>query len=67
MPSIKSSKTHFGWTLGLGAEYAFTQNWIGRAEVRYTDFGSETHSTAYSPIEVKWNQVSTTLGLSYKF
>ncbi len=31
---------HSGWTLGAGVEYAITDNWVARAEYRYSDFGS---------------------------
>lgn len=31
-----------GITAGLGAEYAFTNNWVGRAEYVYTDYGMVT-------------------------
>lgn len=34
-----------GWTLGLGAEYAFAQNLTARLEYRYTDFGSDSGSS----------------------
>ena len=30
-----------GWNIGVGAEYAVTNNLLVRAEYRYTDFGSE--------------------------
>jgi outer membrane immunogenic protein len=33
------SKTLNGWTIGAGFEHAFTDNFIGRAEYRYTDYG----------------------------
>ena len=33
------SKTFNGWTIGAGFEHAFTDNFIGRAEYRYTDYG----------------------------
>ena len=31
-----------GVTTGAGVEYAFTNNWVGRAEYVYTDYGSVT-------------------------
>ncbi|OCC02405.1 hypothetical protein BA190_24085 [Labrys sp. WJW] len=71
-----SSKVHIGWTAGLGAEYAITANWLLRAEVRYTAFQARSYGTSYiaasdtvidKPVKIGWNQVSSTLGLSYKF
>jgi outer membrane immunogenic protein len=62
-----SSNTHLGWTIGLGAEYAFTQNWIGRAEVRYTDFQKKGYDTANGRVKAGWHQTTATLGISYKF
>jgi len=61
--------THVGWTIGGGVEKAFTPNWIGRLEVRYTDFGSEDYelSNAGDSVEANWNQTAVTVGLSYKF
>jgi outer membrane immunogenic protein len=35
--------TYYGWSIGGGAEYAFTQNFIGRIEYRYDDFGDKTY------------------------
>lgn len=62
-----SSNTHIGWTVGLGAEYAFTQNWIGRAEVRYSNFQKKGYETANGRVKAGWNQTTATLGVSYKF
>ena len=31
-----------GVTTGAGVEYAFTNNWVGRGEYVYTDYGSVT-------------------------
>ncbi|OCC03638.1 hypothetical protein BA190_18095 [Labrys sp. WJW] len=59
--------THIGWTVGLGAEYAFTQNWIGRAEVRYSDFQKKGYETANGRVKAGWNQTTATVGVSYKF
>jgi outer membrane immunogenic protein len=63
------SDTFVGWTIGAGAEYAFTDNVIFRAEYRYTDFGSEDYATtdnfeAHS-VDLTTNDVR--LGVSYKF
>jgi outer membrane immunogenic protein len=65
--SSDDSNTHVGWTIGIGAEYAFTPNWIARAEVRYTDFGSKTYDLLEGPVDSSWDQTAVTVGLSYKF
>jgi outer membrane immunogenic protein len=62
-----SSNTHVGWTVGLGTEYAFTQNWIGRLEVRYSDFNKKGYDTPDGRMKADWNQTTVTAGISYKF
>lgn len=37
--SISGSKTKTGWTAGIGAEYAFNDNWSMKSEYMYTDLG----------------------------
>ncbi|MBD0413930.1 outer membrane protein [Oryzicola mucosus] len=69
VPFDLGTKTHVGWTVGAGAEYAFTDNVIGRAEYRYTDFGKEeyagnedidSHTTKLKTHDVR-------LGVAFKF
>jgi outer membrane immunogenic protein len=52
-----------GWTAGLGAEHAFTDNWLGRAEYRYYDFGTEDITRG----EVDLTMHTVSVGLAYKF
>lgn len=63
--------TRFGGTIGGGAEYAITDNWIGRLEYRYTDFGSEKQILNGSPFgyvqEHRLTDHSVRAALSYKF
>ncbi|MBI1214019.1 MAG: outer membrane beta-barrel protein [Alphaproteobacteria bacterium] len=61
------TKNHIGWTAGIGADYALTSHWIGRVEVRYTDFGSESYQTHDGPLNVSWTQTAGLIGVSYKF
>jgi outer membrane immunogenic protein len=65
-----------GWTLGAGAEYALTQNWLARVEYRYSDFGTVnqdvatgafTASAQGNHVEVKQHDQLVSLGISYKF
>jgi outer membrane immunogenic protein len=58
---------HVGWTAGGGVEYAFTPNWIGRVEVRYSDFNKESYSTSFGKVRVDFNETTATVGISYKF
>ena len=53
-----------GWTIGAGAEYAFTNNWIGRVEYRYHDFSDDVLE-GFGDVGVETNTL--TVGVSYKF
>ncbi|MFC3693760.1 outer membrane protein [Chenggangzhangella methanolivorans] len=53
------SRSFTGWTAGGGAEYAFTDNVVGRAEYRYADYGRR------SGVKLTENRVMG--GLAYKF
>ena len=54
-----------GWTIGGGVDYAFTPNWIGRVEYRYTDLGSSWDGSLGSHVRNDSNAVL--VGLMYKF
>lgn len=45
------SDTRWGWTLGVGAELAFAQNWSLRAEYNYIDLGSDRVQFTYAPAQ----------------
>ncbi|HET7678537.1 MAG TPA: outer membrane protein [Xanthobacteraceae bacterium] len=45
---LSQSKTHFGWTLGVGAEVGLTPNWTARVEYLYFDLTDHTYFTGTS-------------------
>jgi outer membrane immunogenic protein len=59
--------TSVGWTLGVGLEYAFTDNLIGRAEYRYTDFGDFDFAIADFTATTDMATNDVRLGIAYKF
>lgn len=63
--------TSVGWTIGGGAEYAFTDNLIFRAEYRYSNFGTEDVflilPLATPGQEFELESHDLTIGVSYKF
>lgn len=67
--SMADNGLHVGWTVGAGIEKAFNQNWIGRVEARYTDFGEKGYDLGSlgNGVQSGWSQTSLTFGLSYKF
>lgn len=69
LASFSDDNTHVGWNIGAGVEKAFTPNWIGRLEVRYTDFGNEGYDLGDlgDDVDIDWNQTAVTAGISYKF
>jgi len=66
-----ASKVRAGWTLGAGVEYAISNNWIARAEYRYTDFGKNSQTLAVTAPGFSFKNHDTDhavrLGVSYKF
>ena len=70
-PGVSTSNTRVGWTVGAGAEYMFTPNWIGRLEFLYADLGS--HGESYpASFSVATSSLSHELmigrvGLAYKW
>ena len=62
--SLNADQNFTGWTVGAGAEYAFTDNWIGRLEYRYYDFG-DSSIDGFGDVELQTNAV--TAGIAYKF
>jgi outer membrane immunogenic protein len=69
MEEAEVGDTYVGWTLGVGAEYAFTDNLVGRAEYRYTDFGTEEfpldNGISAHEVDLKTNEIR--FGIAYKF
>ena len=63
----ESDDTNVGWTLGGGVEYAFTDNLIGRAEYRYTDFGDFDTPVDGDPASTDLATNDVRFGLAWKF
>lgn len=63
-----ASNTHLGWTAGLGAEVAVTQNVSLFAEYAYSSFGNETYSFP-GPLDIEANYDIHTIkaGLNFSF
>ena len=65
------SEVGFGFTGGLGIEYAFAGNWTGRIEYRYADFGTikQTAGIAFPGFTEnhRVTENAVRVGLGYKF
>jgi opacity protein-like surface antigen len=57
-----------GWVLGFGTEFAFTRNWLAKAETDYISFG-DTNVTASdgSPLKVGMHVWEEKIGVNYRF
>lgn len=65
--TFTDDNTHVGWTVGAGAEYAFTDNLTGRLEYLYTDLDDETAVLAGTAYSVGAEFSTIRAGLNYKF
>lgn len=65
-----NSTMRTGWTAGAGLDYAFNQNWIGRAEYRYSDFGTFSYNPTVFVDFVENHKITENAvraGIAYKF
>ena len=62
---LTESKTHIGWTAGLGAEVGITSNWSAKAEYLYMDLGSRSYSLTGTTNGYQANLIR--LGVNYHF
>lgn len=63
-----ASETKTGWTLGVGLEYAFAQNWTGKVEYNYMDFGTDRVVFNNGDIaDIKQTANVVKFGINYKF
>jgi len=63
IPGSSVSQGRVGYTIGAGLDYAFTNNFIGRVEYRYTDLGRQN----LNGFSVRQDSNAVLVGLLYKF
>jgi outer membrane immunogenic protein len=64
--ALSDSKTHIGWTAGVGAEAKVTQNVFGRVEFRHNNYGSKTYDLgAPTPAKLRENEVRVGVGMQF--
>ena len=68
-----ASQTRSGWTVGVGGEYAFTNNLTGFIEYNYYDFGNKNVSfvdsirRSFGIADIKETKSVVKIGLNWKF
>jgi outer membrane immunogenic protein len=75
--SSSTSVNRYGWTIGMGIEYAFLPNWSAKVEYDFIDFGTKTYNfpitnTAVAPTNfTNWSVTSMIhemkMGVNYHF
>ena len=66
-PTFTPSDTRSGWTVGLGVEYAWGNNWSSKLEWNYLDFGDDEVRFGTTPARIDQKIHIVKVGLNYKF
>jgi outer membrane immunogenic protein len=65
---VRDNMYHWGYALGGGAEYAFSDRWIGRMEYLYSHFSQDSFRNAQEQLAEFNNSLhQVRVGMSYKF
>ena len=67
-----NGESRVGFNVGAGFDYAFTQNWIGRFEYIYDNFGKETYTfpnpaAGFDTRKVSFTENTLRAAIEYKF
>ena len=65
--SEAKSKTVYGYTVGAGLEYGFTNNVVGRIEYNYRDYGKTRYTTENFNVKEGIQIHQVRIGVAYKF
>lgn len=69
--TASATKTHSGWTVGTGLEWAFADTWSAKFEYNYLDFGNDSVVLTGGPVPITVGvdqQVhAVKLGLNYRW
>ena len=66
-PTFTPTDTRSGWTVGLGVEYAWGNNWSSKLEWNYLDFGDREVLFGVTPSRIDQKLHIVKVGLNYKF
>lgn len=62
---LDESRTHYGWTVGLGAEVGLTQNWSAKVEYLYVDLAERGYTVTGTENGLESNVLR--FGVNYRF
>lgn len=69
--SDTDSADNWGWTAGVGVEYAFSDNWSGRIDYRYSEFdgddGSFYEGSSDGDYDLDLDTSELRVGVAYRF
>jgi outer membrane immunogenic protein len=70
---FSTNETRWGWMVGVGVEYAFTDNWSAKIEYNYMDLGSDalrfadTSGTVFMDTNIRERVNVVKVGVNYRF
>ncbi len=71
--TFNANETRWGWMVGAGIEYAFTDNWSAKIEYNYMDLGTRSvrftddASTVFYLVDIRQIVNVVKFGVNYRF